>query len=114
MKEYVIDVDILLGRFGQLWSGGIPKARRNYWKPCARQTRLAFLMIWNRLSRIISCPTLNVEDSADILEEMEEEDAAEVASRIESGKLATILDHMEPDEAADLLGDIRRKKPTVF
>ncbi len=37
---------------------------------------------------------------------MEEEEAAEVAARLDVENLARILDEMEPDEAADLLGDI--------
>jgi magnesium transporter len=51
-------------------------------------------------------PRLDLENSADILEELEEEEAAEIAARLKAEELARILDEMEPDEAADLLGDI--------
>jgi magnesium transporter len=47
-----------------------------------------------------------LEDSADILEKLEEEKAAEVAARLTNAELSSILSEMEPDEAADLLGDL--------
>jgi magnesium transporter len=52
-------------------------------------------------------PRLDIEASADILEELEDEAAAAVAARLASQQLARILDEMEPDEAADLLGDLQ-------
>ncbi len=54
------------------------------------------------------------ENTADILEEMDDEDAAEIANRMETGQLVEIVDNMEPDEAADLLGDIPRPRPRKF
>ncbi len=46
------------------------------------------------------------EDSADILEEMDETRAAELMAALPPAAAARILDEMEPDEAADLLGDL--------
>ena len=45
-------------------------------------------------------------DSADVLEEMEDEDAAALAELLSVVDLAEILDEMEVDEAADVLGDL--------
>ena len=51
-------------------------------------------------------------DSADVLEEMEDEDAAMLAELLPSEQLADILDEMESDEAADVLGDLSQEKVT--
>ncbi len=51
-------------------------------------------------------------DSADVLEEMEDEDAAMLAGLLPPGQLAGILDEMEFDEAADVLGDLPQDKVT--
>jgi len=45
-------------------------------------------------------------DSADVLEEMEDNEAAALAERLPVADLADILDEMEADEAADVLGDL--------
>lgn len=51
-------------------------------------------------------PLLTPGNSADIFEELEDEDVFEIANRMETERLIEIVDEMEPDEAADLLGDI--------
>jgi len=51
-------------------------------------------------------PKLGNEAAADLLVEMEDEDAADAAGHLPSAQLADVLDEMEPDEAADLLGDL--------
>jgi magnesium transporter len=51
-------------------------------------------------------PELNPADSADILEKMDDEEAAELAATLPTEAIIRIVDEMEPDEAADLLGDI--------
>lgn len=50
--------------------------------------------------------SLDVETAADTLEEMEDEEAAAVMATLEDERAADILEEMEPDEAADLLGDL--------
>ena len=55
---------------------------------------------------------LHPTDSADVLEEMENEDAASLAGLLPSEQLADILDEMEFDEAADVLGDLPQEKVT--
>lgn len=52
-------------------------------------------------------PHLDPADSADILEEMADHQAAELAASLSTPALVRIVDEMEPDEAADLLGDIQ-------
>jgi len=110
MKEYVIDVDILLGQVKAALERGDPKSAAGLLEALrpADQAGVFDDLFPEEQDAII--PTLNVEDSADILEELEEEDAAEVAARLHPADLAEILDHMEPDEAADLLGDIAPEK----
>jgi len=49
---------------------------------------------------------LPVETAADTLEEMEEEEAAAVMETLEEARAADILEEMPPDAAADLLGDL--------
>ncbi len=49
---------------------------------------------------------LDIATIADLLEELDDEEAAEAAEEIPTERLADVLDEMEPDEAADLLGDL--------
>ncbi len=49
---------------------------------------------------------MDLEATADLLEELEDEQAAAVAESFGTEQLADVLDEMEPDEAADVLGDI--------
>jgi magnesium transporter len=49
---------------------------------------------------------LDVETAADIIEEMEDEEAAAVMATLEEERAADILEEMDPDEAADVLGDL--------
>jgi magnesium transporter len=49
---------------------------------------------------------LDISTTADLLEDLEDEEAADVARGLPSDLLAVILDQMEPDEAADVLGDL--------
>jgi len=51
-------------------------------------------------------PNIEIEDAADILEELPDAEAAEIAARLGTDDLAHIVAEMEPDEAADLLGDL--------
>lgn len=51
-------------------------------------------------------PLLTVRETADLLEELEDEQVLETVEEISAERLADILDEMEPDEAADLLGDL--------
>lgn len=51
-------------------------------------------------------PLMNIADTADLLEELEDEDVLEVVDSFSTRRLAGVLDEMEPDEAADLLGDL--------
>jgi magnesium transporter len=55
-------------------------------------------------------PVLDVPATADLLEEMEDEDVLEAVENLSTERLADVLDEMEPDEAADLLGDL---SPTI-
>ncbi|HSV74512.1 MAG TPA: CBS domain-containing protein [Chthonomonadales bacterium] len=50
--------------------------------------------------------SLDVGTAADTLEEMEDEEAAAVMETLAEATAADILDEMEPDEAADLLADL--------
>lgn len=49
---------------------------------------------------------LDVETAADTIEEMEDEEAAAVMETLAEARAADILKEMEPDEAADVLGDL--------
>ncbi len=51
-------------------------------------------------------PRLGISDTADLLEELEDEEAIDVAETLPTERLADVLDEMEPDEAADILGDL--------
>ncbi|HLF88551.1 MAG TPA: magnesium transporter, partial [Anaerolineales bacterium] len=51
-------------------------------------------------------PHLAPSDSADILEELDDEYVAELVAELPTETLIRIVDEMEPDEAADLLGDL--------
>ena len=110
MKEYMIDVDILLGQIRAALERGDPKSAAELLEALRPADQAGVFDDLEPAEQDFLIPTLNVEDSADILEELEEEDAAEVAERLKADKLASILDHMEPDEAADLLGDIGPEK----
>jgi len=50
--------------------------------------------------------SMDVETAADIIEEMEDEEAAAVMETLAEERAADILEEMEPDEAADLLADL--------
>ena len=49
---------------------------------------------------------LDIETAADTIEEMEDEQAAAVMAVLEEERAADILEEMEPDVAADILGDL--------
>ena len=51
-------------------------------------------------------PLLDIPTTADLLEELEDDDVLEAVGGLPNEKLADLLDEMEPDEAADLLGDL--------
>jgi len=51
-------------------------------------------------------PGMDIPVAADLLEELEDDEAADVAITLSTELLADVLDEMEPDEAADVLGDI--------
>ncbi len=51
-------------------------------------------------------PELDIETTAELLEELEDTEAADVAGILPTKRLADVLDEMEPDEAADILGDL--------
>jgi magnesium transporter len=110
MKEYVIDVDILLGQVRAALERGDPQSAAGLLEALRPADQAGVFDDLEPAEQDSLIPTLNEEDSANILEELEEEDAAEVADRMKADKLASILDHMEPDEAADLLGDIAPEK----
>jgi len=110
MKEYMIDVDVLLAQIRAALERGDPKSATELLEALRPADQAGVFDDLNPAEQDFLIPTLNIEDSADILEELEEEDAAEIAKRIKASKLASILDHMEPDEAADLLGDIAPAK----
>jgi magnesium transporter len=54
----------------------------------------------------ILLPLLDISSTADLLEEMEDEEVLEAVETLSTERLADVLDEMEPDEAADLLGDL--------
>lgn len=106
IKEYVINVDVLLNQVRSALERGDLKSAVGLLealKP-ADQANVFDDLQPEEQDKIL--PRMNPEDSADILEELQDEDAAQVAERLQTKNLADILDHMEPDEAADLLGDI--------
>jgi len=49
---------------------------------------------------------LDIPATADLLEELEDEEVLEAVESLPTDRLADVLDEMEPDEAADLLGDL--------
>ena len=51
-------------------------------------------------------PHIDIASTADLFEEMADEEVLEAAETLSPERLADILDEMEPDEAADLLGDL--------
>ena len=110
MKEYVIDVEILLGQIRAALERGDPQSAAGLLEALRPADQAGVFDDLEPAEQDSLIPNLNEEDSANILEELEEEDAAEVADRMKADKLASILDHMEPDEAADLLGDIEPEK----
>ena len=112
MKEYVIDVDILLGQVRAALERGDPRSAAALIEALRPADQAGVFDDLNPEEQDELLPRLKVEDSADILEELEDEDAAELAGRMRADELAEILDKMEPDEAADLLGDIKPEKAT--
>ena len=110
MKEYVINVDVLLDQIRSALERGDPKSATELLEALRPADQAGIFDDLEPAEQDYLLPSLNVEDSADILEELEEDEAAEVADRLKADKLASILDHMEPDEAADLLGDIEPAK----
>lgn len=110
MKEYVINVDVLLNQVRAALERGDPKSATDLLEALRPADQAGVFDDLEPAEQDFLLPSLNIEDSADILEELEEDDAAELAQRIKADKLADILDHMEPDEAADLLGDIEPEK----
>lgn len=55
---------------------------------------------------------LDFSATAGMLQELREEDAAQVASELPSATLAQVLDEMEPENAADILGDLSEEQAT--
>jgi magnesium transporter len=55
-------------------------------------------------------PRLTPEDSAEILVELDDEDQAEIAERLDDKTLSRVLDEMEPDDAADVIGDLPQER----
>jgi magnesium transporter len=53
---------------------------------------------------------LDVETAADTIEEMEDEERAAVIDSLDEERAADILEEMDPDEAADVLGDLSDEK----
>ena len=112
MKEYVINVDILLGQVRAALERGDPRSAAALIEALRPADQAGVFDDLNPEEQDELLPRLKSEDSADILEELEDEDAAELAGRMRADELAEILDKMEPDEAADLLGDIKPEKAT--
>lgn len=113
MKEYVIDVDVLLREVKAALERGDPRSAAGLLEALRPADQAGVFDDLQPHEQDVLLPRLNEEDSADILEELEEIDAAQVAGRMKSEKLASILDKMEPDEAADLLGDIEPEKANL-
>lgn len=57
-------------------------------------------------------PIIDINATADLLEELEDEDVLEAVEALTTERLADVLDEMEPDEAADLLGDLTPEQAT--
>jgi len=110
MKEYVIDVDVLLSQVRAALDRGDVKSAATLIEALKPADQAGIFDDLEPAEQDVLLPELNTEDSADIFEELEDEDAAELASRFKADELAEILDKMEPDEAADLLGDIQPEK----
>jgi magnesium transporter len=110
MREYVIDIDILLGEVRAALERGDPRSAASLLEALRPADQAVLFEDLDPEQQDELIPKLKEQDSADILEEMEEEDAAEIATRMKADQLASILDKMEPDEAADLLGDIAPEK----
>lgn len=49
---------------------------------------------------------LDIPSTADLFDELEDEETLEAAENLSMERLADVLDEMDPDEAADLLGDL--------
>ena len=49
---------------------------------------------------------LDIPSTADLFDELEDDEALDAAEGLSTDRLADILDEMDPDEAADLLGDL--------
>lgn len=110
MREYVINVDILLDQVRAALERGDPKSATELLEALRPADQAGVFDDLEPAEQDYLLPSLNIEDTADIFEELEDEDVAEVADRMKADHLADILDHMEPDEAADLLGDIEPDK----
>lgn len=110
MREYVIDVDVLLREVKASLERGDPHSAATLLEALRPADQAVVFDDLKPEEQDALLPKLKKEDSADILEEMEEMDAAQVADRMKADQLASILDKMEPDEAADLLGDIEPEK----
>lgn len=57
-------------------------------------------------------PLLDVRASAEVFEELDGDDAVELARYLPSETLALVLDEMSPDTAADILGDMTTEQAT--
>ena len=71
--------------------------------------------IFNRLEDVYQnqlLPLIDVSATADMLEEMEDEEVLDAVESLTPERLADVLDKMEPDEAADLLGDLSPEQAT--
>lgn len=110
MKEYVIDVDILLSQVRAALERGDTQGAATLIEALRPADQAGIFDDLKPEEQDALLPNLKAEDSADILEELEDEDAAELVSRFKADELAEILDKMEPDEAADLLGDLQPDK----
>lgn len=58
-------------------------------------------------------PLMDIPATADLLEEMEDQDVLDAIGSLSAEQLADVLDEMEPDEAADLLGDLPPDQATA-
>ncbi len=56
--------------------------------------------------RTFLLPIIDIDATANLFEEMEDEEVLEAVESLTTERLADVLDEMEPDEAADLLGDL--------
>ena len=110
MREYVIDIEILLSEVRAALERGNPQSAAALLEALRPADQAVVFDDLKPEEQDALIPKLKEEDSADILEELEEDDAAKVAERMKDDQLASILDKMEPDEAADLLGDLEPEK----